>query len=157
MIKHRSNGIMGITAELMSINKEIPSDTLYIQSVIQYMNSIILPKLLNNSETWHDLTKLNKDKLQSIQDTALKRLLKLPTSTPSVALRGELGILSIKGHMEIKKMMFLQRVRKMKETELCRQIMLEQEKMPGNTWIKESKQILADLNISLSYKEIENL
>merc|ERR1712080_78282 len=87
MIKTRSNEILGITAELMSINNNITKDTKYMESISLYMNSIILTKLLNNAEMWHNLTTANKEKLQTIQDTALKRLLKMPTSTPSIPLR----------------------------------------------------------------------
>ena len=157
MIKQRKNEVTGITAELMSINKDIPPDAMYMQSVVLYMNSIILPKLINNSETWNNLTKLNQDTLQSTADTALKRLLKLPTSTPSVALRGELGILSVKAHIMMKKLMFLQRVRKMKNDSICRQIMMQQEEMPGNTRIKEVKEILNYLAIEKSLEEIEKI
>ena len=153
MIKTRGNEIMGLTAELMSITGEADS----MKAIILYINAIILPKLLNNADVWSNLTRENYEKLQSIVDTALKRLIKIPTATPSIPLRGELGIISVEGHIAIKKLLYLQRVKKMDETTLCRRVLEQQERIPGKTWIKEIKSLIIELKITETMKEIENM
>ena len=56
MLEDRKNSVNGITAELRAIIGDADSH-MEIKAAIQYTNGIIVPKLLNNAETWNNLTK----------------------------------------------------------------------------------------------------
>ena len=98
MIKERKNSINGITAELVTILSQINVET-EIPAIIQYIQGIIIPKLLVNSETWNNITTKNIETLESILTKSIKRILKIPYSTPNMGLINELGILSIKNEI----------------------------------------------------------
>ena len=93
LIQERKNSITGLVAELVSINNEIKEYS--ITASLQYLNGIIVPKLLINSETWNILTKNNITELEQIQSHSIKRLLRIPYTTPTRGLYNELGIMTI--------------------------------------------------------------
>ena len=88
-IEHRNKSCTATVAELNAIIEETVAEDILIEAVITYHNSIIIPKLCLNSETWI----LNNGELhamETIQNKSLKRMLRLPQGTPSQALRAEL-------------------------------------------------------------------
>ena len=109
LIKERKNIISGITAELITIMAQINSDT-EIQEIITYIKGIIIPKLLVNSETWNNITKDNMQDLETIQSKAIKRLLKIPYSTPNKGLLNELGLLSVENEIIKRKIMYMHHI-----------------------------------------------
>ena len=154
-IKARRNKITGITAELNAILEKVKqTSALSIDAILQYHNSIILPTLLTNSETW-ELSGKNLQSLETIQNITLKRLMRLPPSTPTVGIRNELNILSIENQILKKRLMYLHRILNMKETNITKQILLQQKYMPGNTWLTETLTQLENLNININLEDIE--
>ena len=75
-----------------------------IKAAKQYHEGIVLTKLLYNCETWTYLTKNNKEELEKIQNNALKRLLRIPFSTPSMGLLHELNLPTIKARIDKRKL-----------------------------------------------------
>ena len=157
MIKHRSNEITGITAELNSINCIINPNETSIETTITYIKGIIIPKLTTNAETWNNISMKNIEDMEKIQNKTIKRLLKLPQSTPSIGLRSEISIMSMKNIIRKKKLLYLQRTLKQSTKNITRKILMEQTKMPEKTWVEEIQQMLNELGIYENYKEIEEL
>lgn len=136
-ILQRKNSITGITAELNAITDQLRNSQIHIDAVLQYHNHIIIPRLLLNCETWINLTKQNSTELEKIQNSSLKRLLRLPQSTPSIGLRNELNIPSIENQILKKQLMYLHRVLNLPPNNITRKVLLEQQTMPGNTWLSD--------------------
>ena len=154
-ITQRKNSIIGITAELNAITDELRQSTIHIDAVLQYHHGIIIPRLLLNCETWNTLTKQNYTDIESIQNTNLKRLLRLPASTPSAGLRNELGILSTRSQITKKRAMYLHRLLNLPQTNITQQILLEQQTMPGNTWLHNTLTELEELGLNISLDELK--
>ena len=93
--------------------------------------------------------------LEIIQNTAIKRLMMLPASTPSSIIRSELGIWTVQNQIAFKKLMFLHRVLNLKNN-ITRQVLLEQIPMPGPTWLSETQQVLEMININENLEEIQS-
>ena len=95
LIETRKATVRGATAELSAIIYEI-STSVNIKTIKTYYEVTIIPKLLLNCESWSRLTLKSEQELESIQNTSIKRLLRMPITTPSVILRAELEIWTIK-------------------------------------------------------------
>ena len=145
-IEKRKATITGMTAELNQILEEIDYVNKF-RAVIQYYKSIIAAKLLTNSETWNQISGTNIKELEQIQAMTLKRLLRLPQGTPTNGLRNELGILTVKSQINMKKLMFWHRVINMKDHMLVRKIMVEQMEKPGSTWYGGVEKVAEELKL----------
>ena len=155
MLKERKNSINGITAELVTILAQINVET-EIPAILQYIHGIIIPKLLVNSETWSNITMKNIETLEGILNKSLKRILKIPYSTPNMGLINELGILSIKNEITKRKINFLHSIINGKN-KILKEILNQQTQLPGPTWIYDLKNTMNEMNIPTSFHEIEQI
>ena len=80
----------------------------------------------------------------------------MPITTPSVLMRDELGLWSVKNQITMKKLTYLQRVLKMNNN-ITKTILLEQLNMPGPTWLAEVTQKMNDLDITISLDDISKM
>ena len=96
-----------------------------------------------------DLLKMEKSLSQ-----AIKRLLRIPYTTPTKCILNELGIQCIELEIISRRLMFLHRHVSSESESLCKNFLNEQCKLPGNTWIENTKRILQDLEINISLEEI---
>ena len=127
----------GTVAELLNILSQTRQFSLL--AAIQYLEGIVIPKLLLNSETWNKITEEEQHQLEQIQSQAIKRMLHIPYSTSTRGLYSELGLMTIKNRILKRKLMFLHKIMNKPEGTLSKSIMLEQESLPGNNWLKEVK------------------
>ena len=81
------------------------------QSLLTIYKTIIRPKLDYGCEIFNNLSKNTLQKLDIIQNTALKIALGALKSTPKTALEHEAGILPLSLHMEQKRLMYWARVK----------------------------------------------
>ena len=82
----------------------------------------ILPTLLNNCGTWTDMDKETEDRLEELQLFYVRLILRVPVSTPKVALRSENGLLSMKHRVEKDKLMLIHHIKNLSERTLARQV-----------------------------------
>ena len=155
MIKERKNTINGTVAEIVSINYETQQYS--IKAAIQYLEGIIIPKLLLNAETWNNLKGYDYEELEKIQSQSIKRMLHLPYTTPTRGLYHELGIMTVNNRIKMRRCMFIQKLLKKKEQSLAKQIMLEQENMPGPNWLVNTKETLINIGITETIEEITTM
>ena len=76
-----------------SIAGEAPLDKISLTSLLQFHTRCIIPAILYGCQTW---TSIPQD-IDDLQYISVRRYLKLPASTPKVALLGETGIHSLSG------------------------------------------------------------
>ena len=84
-------------------------------------------------------------------------MLHLPYSTSTKGLYSELGMMTIKSQILKRKLMFLHRILNKPDTTLSKAVMLEQEYLPGNNWLKNVKNNIVELKIENTLNEITNL
>ena len=107
----------------------------------------IVPTLLNNCGTWTDMDKETEDRLEELQLFFVRLILRVPVSTPKVALRSETGLLSMKHRVEKEKVMLIHHIKNLSERTLARQVYDEQRK---NNWpglVSETKAICNRLKL----------
>ena len=98
----------------------------------------------------------NYQDLEIAQNISIKKLTRMPITTPSVLMRDELGLWSVKNQITMKKLTYLQRVLKMNNN-ITKTILLEQLNMPGPTWLAEVTQNMKDLEITVSLDDISKM
>ena len=142
-IAERENSITGTTAEISNILSET-SEIVKMKSIRQYTYNIILPKLTINTETWN-LTNENIKHLEKIYSQAIKRMLKIPYTTPTKGLLNELGLWSIENEIIYRKLMFLHKL--INGDTLSSKIFSEQCELPGPTWAKQTIDLISELEM----------
>ena len=88
----------------------------------------VVPSLLNNAETWVEMSEKTLKDLEELQLMFLRMILKVPQSTPKVALTAETGTLSMEWRIATRKLQFINSVKEMEDTSLAKQIFTEQVK-----------------------------
>ena len=154
LIEERKNNIMGTVAELVSINAELQQ--LSVVANIKYLSGVVQPKLLLNAQTWNGITQKDHDELEKIQSQAVKRLLRIPYTTPTRGLYAELGIMTVKNQIKIKQCVFLHKILNKSEGKLARQVLMQQAEMPGPTWLKKVLEYMEEYEIAPDLEQIRN-
>ena len=155
LIKDRKNAITGITAELVSIMSQIQNETA-IKAKIQFIRGILVPKLLVNSETWNNLTQTNKADLEKIFIKSIKRILRIPESTPNMGILNELGLLTIENEMMKRRITYLHAMLNGKN-QIVKEILDQQLLLPGQTWISNTLKMMENLKITTDLLELRDL
>ena len=107
LCKHRIDKSVGSTIEIISMCKETNFGKHQIYTIYQ---SVFLPRLIYNCESWSNVTLKDISNLQDAQLNFLRRVMEVPKSTPIAALFLELGILPIQYEIEKRQLVFLKKI-----------------------------------------------
>ena len=116
-------------------------------SALDLFELAILPTLLYNAETWMDISKAAVERLENLQLFYLRLTLRVPQSTPKIALRAETGMLSMKLRIWKKKLMFVHHVKNLSDTALAKQVWKEQIRNGWPGLAKEATKLCSELGI----------
>ena len=67
----------------------------------------IIPAVLNNSESWTDVSQDALDALEELQVMFLRIVLQVPVSTPKLAMKWDFGMIGMKFRIMICKLTFM--------------------------------------------------
>ena len=107
----------------------------------------ILPTLLYNAETWVGIDMKTEERLENLQLFFLRLALRVPASTPKLALRSETGMRSMKARIWMKKLMFVHHMSQLKAGVLAKQVWEEQVKEGWPGLAAETRDICSILGI----------
>ena len=88
------------------MSSDIFIENIQIESLFKLYHALIVPAIVYNRETWIKCEADNSN-LNQIQISVLRRILKLPISTPLVNIYIETGILSLNMECEKGQLVFL--------------------------------------------------
>ena len=108
LCKYRVDKLVGSTTEVISLCKETNLRKHQIYSMITMYQSVFLPRLIYNCESWSNLTQ--KDILNLAQLNSLRRVMEVPKSTPIAASFLDLGILPTRYEIERRQLVFLKTI-----------------------------------------------
>ena len=109
LCKDRVDRAKGSTFELIAVCREVKFGTCQIENMLILYQSVFLPRLSYNCESWSNMTPKD-DVLQSAQLLYLRNVMEVSRATPTVALFLELGILPIRFEIEKKQLFFFKRL-----------------------------------------------
>ena len=110
---------------------------------------IVLPFLLNLSETWTGLNKKCMEELNTIHKTFLQRLLKI-RNCPTPLMFFDLGQMKMKYQIQRRILLFLHHVAHLDENSLANEFYIEQKKNPNLPGlVADSREILLSIDLTL--------
>lgn len=101
----------------------------------------IIPSLLNNAETWVEISETSLQKLEELQNMFLRKLLRTKRTTPKAALTFETGLLTMKARVATKKLLFVNDLKNMDSDSLAHQVFTEQVRFGFPGLAKEVEQL----------------
>ena len=108
-IEDRSGKVRGAVRAIMTCAKSGIMKKIETQVLIRLNASVTLPTLLYNAETWM-LTKAERNTIDKIAIWAWKHMLGLPTTTPSPAVIFATGSLYASVQVDVKQLLYLQKL-----------------------------------------------
>ena len=93
-----------------------------IKAGIEIFNLAILPKLIYNSDTWTEMNDKAIKRLENLQNTFLRCIFSVPTSTPTAALNWDSGFLSVEYRVSQKKLMLIHHLVNMEKNALASEV-----------------------------------
>ena len=104
-----------------------------LQSGLDFWEMAYLPNLLNNCQTWTDISEDSIKMLDDIQSTMYRVLLGVPKTCPIPALCWELGGIQMRYRIAMKKLTFIWHLQNLEEKSLAKEILQVQKvhHLPG--------------------------
>ena len=123
-------------------------------TLIELYETCWLRAVLYNAETWGTFG-INNPKLEQLQLNALRRILKIPSSTPKAAIYGDLGILPI-SH-EVHKLQFLYLWRVLNSETITKKVINNQIKHKDpNSWLTNVTNLLTHYKLPTNLASIQS-
>lgn len=148
-IEDRKNKIFASTMTIKAIAAGEVLKKIETSVLLQLHDTVNLPGLLTNSETWN-LLKGEKDELERIEIQAIKYLFDLPTHTPTPAIIFTFGTLYTSQRVEKKQLMYLWKILQRNSQHWTRQT-LDQIVTLNIGWGKMIKECLNKYDLSNNF------
>ena len=107
LCKGRVGRAKGSIFELIALCHEVKFGTRQIENMLILYQSVFLPRLIYNCESWSNMTDKDCQALQSAQLLYLQNVMEVRRGTPIVAFYPEPGILPIQFEIEKRQLLFL--------------------------------------------------
>ena len=102
----------------------------------------ILPSLLNNSDVWVGIDEPTVNRLESLQNKMFRQLFAVPDSTPIPMLRFDLGCLTMKERIDVKKLNFIKHLKSLDSESLAAEIYQVQAKYNFPGLVSEGRKLM---------------
>ena len=158
-ISSRIGKLIGTTALIMNLLRELSLGHFYIPMALTFRQTIFLPVMLLNSESWFNLTKKNIEDLELMDRDLLRKILNCPSKTPTPALYLELGCLPIKYLIIYKRLMYLHHILNLSSDHLLSQVFSAQLNNPSKgDWCLQAKEDLKTLGFDfLEFDDLKTI
>ena len=114
--------------------------------------------MILNSEAWVNLSYNNIRSLEQIDEALLSKILECNGNTSNAMKYLELGVYPIRYELRKRKILYLQYILKQEKSSMMYQVLKATCDNPTkNDFVKTCQQYLDDLDIKLSFQEIENM
>ena len=130
-------------------------------SGIKLFESMIIPALLHNCESWIGITDQHIKELQSFQEKFIRRLFRLPLSTPKAILAYDTGMQPMKWRIAYRKLNFVRKVMTKPDNSITKRVICQEVVSNIHGLGYESTRLCQELglpnvlNISLSKADIK--
>ena len=155
-IKHKESklGLMVNDIKTEACEKKIGRAALNVRLML--MEVVITPTVLCSTETWHEITKLEKQQINKMHHRILTETLNLPRTTPYMGIISELNILPFMDNVWFKKFMWYHQLLNSEDERAAKKVLLEQMKENDN-WYTELKEYADAYGICIEKEMVENV
>ena len=142
-VSKRCGKIFSLIIEISSILDDFRIDSLGgLKAGLDIYELALVPSLLYNADTWVDLRDETLIKLEDMQNTMFRYLFAVPKSTPRPIMRFDLGQLSMKEKIHVKKLNFLHHLKNLPSSSLGNEFYNLQRKFGFPGLISECQNLL---------------
>ena len=124
-IQSRTQSSEANARNIMCLAKDSVMNRVKITVMLQLYQKCVVPAPIHRAETWQNYQDYSKQ-MEEINYNNIRRILKVPSSTPLPALLMETGIFNIEQIVHQKKLGFYLRINNMEENRLIKQVFHEQ-------------------------------
>ena len=150
-IAKKVNQGVGAVSQIFSSLSQISLGHYYYETALAMRDAILVSKMVSSSEIWYSVTKQQYQKLENIDEMFFRSLLNVPVSVPKEALYFDLGKMSIKYIIKIRRMMYWWQLVNVDKNELIHKFYFAQNiKRNKDDWVIQLDQDKKDLNLNLS-------
>ena len=148
----------GCCVNILAMVQDINFGSHTIETVLLLYNAIFIATVLYNAQSWSRITNNEMKKLKVCQMSLLKRVLKTPASSPNAVVQLELGVIPIEYEIFKKRLMFLQHILKLGDTDPVNKVYHEQRKYEHEqNWANEVEELRQKMNIDISNESIKSI
>ena len=123
----RSGTIIAAIFEVKAIIQDFRMQSIGgLVTALDLWERAIIPTLLNNSESWTEISQTAIKKLEELQNMFLRVILDTPFSTPKPALKWETGMAPMENRIMVKKLKFINSIKHQDDSVLSKEILQEQ-------------------------------
>ena len=147
-ISYRYGGIVSGILETRAIIDDCRVNTVGgLQSGIDFWEMSYLPSLLNNCQTWINISEDSIKTLEDLQNTMYRNLLNVPRTCPLPALCWEFGGIQMRYRVIMKKLNFLWHLDNLEDGSLAKEVLQVQktQKLPG--LVEECREFINNLKL----------
>ena len=147
-IDKRYGRIYTAIIEISSVLDDYRIDTIGgIKAGLEIFELALIPALLHNADTWLDIDEKAEEKLEKLQNTMFRYLFAVPESTPKPILRFDLGNLSIKEKIHVKKLNLIHHLKYLDPESLGNEFYHLQVKLNLPGLVKECRNLIRIYNL----------
>ena len=157
-INNKVNQGIGAISQIISMLNQVSLGHYYFEIAVIMRDSMLVSKLLSNSEIWYNITKDQYKKLERIDESFLRKIFNVAISVPKESLFIESACLPLKYLIKIRRLMFLWHILHLDQKELLFKFYLAQSMVcHKDDWVEQVRKDRVDLDLQLSDKEISSM
>ena len=147
-IQNRIAKGQGKISSIMTLLDKICLGRFYFEVAITLRESMFINGILTNAETWYNVKKCEIEELEQLDRSLLRKILKVPISTPKESFYLELGILPIGTVIKARRIVYLHDLANLNENEMLYKFVITQWNNPTRgDWTELVKQDLKDFGL----------
>ena len=130
----------------------------YFEMSLVFRDSVLLSKLVFNSEVWYNVTNAQLEKLEQIDELYLRKMFSVAKTAPKVGLFIECGKLPVKIVIKMRRIMYYWQILHKDEDELLSKFFTVQKYSPSEgDWVCQVQKDMSDIKLDLSEAVIKSL
>ena len=157
-IENRYNQGIGSVGQIMTILNQVSLGHYYVEIGLAMRDTILISKLVFNSEVWYNVKDKQISKLEQIDQMFFRKLLNLPRSAPREGMYIECGKLPVRFILKTRRLMFFWHVLNKDKHEILYKFLSAQQLSSSRTdWIRQVRKDMSEIKLEISDVEIENM
>ena len=130
----------------------------HFEIALVFCESILISKLIFNSEVWYNVSNKQLEKLEQIDELYFRRILNVAKTAPKVSIYMEFGIMPIRFIIKIRRLLYYWHILQRNKEELIFRFYTAQKCSPSEgDWGNQITKDKADIKLELSDAEIKSM
>ena len=130
----------------------------HFEIALVFRESILISKLIFNSEVWYNVSNKQLEKLEQIDELYFRRILNVAKTAPKVSIYMEFGIMPIRFIIKIRRLLYYWHILQRNKEELIFRFYTAQKYSPSEgDWVNQITKDKADIKLELSDAEIKSM